>query len=80
MEKKWKKLPSEECDVCGEREVEVLTDAPEGSAFDGDSVRCGCGATGCAVVEDNDSEDEDDEFSGVLWVDWNGDASNVDIE
>lgn len=62
----WKELPDEQCGNCGS-DVEVLTDAPAGSAFDGDSVRCQCGASGVVVVDEFNDEDGDVWY---FWVNW----------
>ena len=64
MTKQWKPLEWDDCPTCGDG-MEVLTDSvKDGSAYDGDEVRCtGCGWPGNVRVEEDDS-----------WISWHDEA------
>jgi hypothetical protein len=52
-EKVWTDVPWDECSHCGGN-AEVLTDAPDGYACDGDEARCGCcGCPGCVSADED---------------------------
>ena len=56
MEKRWKPLPDtwgDQCPYCGD-DLEVFTDSPDDSLYDGDPVRCvTCKCPGQASVDDD---------------------------
>lgn len=66
-EPQWRTWPEGECVHCGAG-LEVLTEAPEGQACDGDPVRCSDCACPGEIVVDEDLGDGSDGSEDVLGV------------